>query len=261
MIVWYVLFFVFGTIVGSFLNVVILRLKKNKSIIKTCSHCPRCRKKLEWYELIPLVSFFIQHGKCRRCHKKISWQYPIVEFLTGLVFLLIVVYFGDFSFYGIVNILYLLIISGFLIVIFVYDFKYYLVSDRIIYPAVAIAFFYDVYLSLITNQFSVFFYSILGAVIMGGFFLFWVLVSKGKWMGMGDIKIGVLLGLIFGIYQLFTALFLTFFMGAIVSLILMALKKKKLKSQIPLGPFLTAAAFITLFWGNYLLDWYLNIFS
>jgi len=261
MILWYVLFFIFGTIVGSFLNVVILRLKKNKSIIKTRSHCPRCRKKLEWHELIPMVSFFIQKGKCRHCRKKISWQYPLVEFFTGLVFLLIAVYFADFSIYGIVNIAYLLIISCFLIIIFVYDFKYCLVSDRIIYPAIAITFFYDIYLSLITNQFSVFFYSILGAVIMGGFFLFWVLVSRGKWMGIGDIKIGVLLGLIFGIYQLFTALFLTFFMGAIVSLILLIMKKKKLKSQIPLGPFLAAAAFITLFWGNYLLDWYLNIFN
>jgi len=261
MFILYVLFFILGTIVGSFLNVVILRLKKNKSIVKIPSHCPHCRRKLRWFELIPIVSFFIQNGRCRRCHKKISWQYPVVEFLTGAIFVLIALYFGDFSFYGMVNVVYLAIVSCFLIVIFFYDFKYSLVSDKIIYPAIAVAFLYDVYLTLITNQFSVFFSSLLGAVIMGGFFLFWVLVSRGKWMGIGDIKIGVFLGLIFGIYQLFTALFLTFFMGAIVSIILLAMKKKKLKSQIPLGPFLTAAAFITLFWGNYLLDWYLNIFS
>jgi len=261
MILFYVLLFVFGTIIGSFLNVVILRLKKNKSIVKTRSHCPKCRKKLQWFELIPVVSFFIQKGKCRRCKKPISWQYPIVEFLTGVVFVLVAVYFGDLSFYGIVNIIYLLAVSAFLIVIFVYDYKYLLVSDKVIYPAIALAFLYDVYLSLITNQFSVFFYSILGAVVMGGFFLFWVLISDGKWMGAGDIKIGIFLGLIFGIYQLFTTLFLTFFLGAIVSIILMALKKKKLKSQIPLGPFLAIAAFITLFWGNFLLDWYLNIFN
>lgn len=260
MFILYFFFFVFGTIIGSFLNVVILRLKKNKSIVKTPSHCPRCRRKLRCFELIPIVSFFIQKGKCRRCHKKISWQYPLVEFFTGLIFLLIVLYFPDFSFYGIVNIAYLMIISSFLVVVFVYDFKYYLVSDKIIYPAIFISLLYDVYLALITNQFSVFFSSILGAIAMGGFFLFWVLISGGKWMGVGDIKIGILLGLIFGIYQLFTALFLAFFVGSIISLVLIILKKKKLKSEIPLGPFLTGAAFITLFWGNYLLSWYLNIF-
>jgi leader peptidase (prepilin peptidase)/N-methyltransferase len=260
MIIFYVLFFIFGTIVGSFLNVVILRLKKNKSIIKNPSHCPFCKRKLRWFELIPVVSFFIQKGKCRRCRKKISWQYPIVEFFTGVIFVLIAVYFLNFSFYGLINLCYLLIISCFLIVIFVYDLKYYLVSDKIVYPAIFISVLYDVYLALIANQFSIFFSSILGAVSMGGFFLFWVLVSKGKWMGIGDIKIGILLGLFFGIYQLFTALFLTFFVGAFISLILIIMKKKKLKSEIPLGPFLTGAAFITLFWGNYLLDWYLDIF-
>ena len=260
MFIFYFLFFVFGTIVGSFLNVVVLRLKKNKSVVKIPSHCPYCRRKLRWFELIPVVSFFIQRGKCRRCQKKISWQYPIVEFFTGLIFLLIAAHFFDFSFYGIVNILYLLVVSCFLIIIFVYDFKYYLVSDKIVYPAIFLVLFYDVYLALITNQFSIFFSSILGAISMGGFFLFWVLISRGKWMGVGDIKIGILLGLFFGVYQMFTTLFLTFFVGAIVSLVLMILKKKKLKSEIPLGPFLTGAAFVTLFWGNYLLDWYLNMF-
>jgi leader peptidase (prepilin peptidase)/N-methyltransferase len=261
MFIFYILFFIFGTIVGSFLNVVILRLKKNKSVIKNPSHCPFCKRKLRWFELIPVVSFFIQKGKCRCCHKKISWQYPIVEFFTGLIFVLIIAYFADFSFYGLINLCYLLVISCFLIVIFVYDLKYYLVSDKIVYPAIFVSLLYDTYLALIANQFSIFFSSILGAISVGGFFLFWVLVSKGKWMGTGDIKIGILLGLTFGIYQLFTTLFLTFFVGAIVAIILMILKKKKLKSEIPLGPFLTGAAFITLFWGNYLLDWYLNIFS
>ena len=245
---------------GSFLNVVILRLKKNKSIVRLPSHCPFCKKKLLWFELIPIVSFFVQKGRCRHCHKKISWQYPLVEFFTGLIFLLIAIYFADFSFYGLINMGYLLVISSFLIVIFVYDLKYYLVSDKIIYPAILISFLYDSYLALIYNQFSLFFYSILGALMMGGFFLFWVLVSNGRWMGIGDVKIGILIGLIFGIYQIFTALFLTFFVGAIVAVALMLLKKKNLKSEIPLGPFLAGAAFVTLFWGNYLLNWYLNIF-
>ncbi len=154
MAVFYILFFVFGTIVGSFLNVLILRLKKNKSIIKIPSHCPHCRKKLKWSELIPVVSFFMLKGRCAHCRKKISWQYPLVEFFTGLIFLLIAIYFADFSFYGLVNICYLLFISCFLIVIFVYDLKYYLVSDKIIYPAILISFLYDTYLALITNQFS-----------------------------------------------------------------------------------------------------------
>src|SRR4030043_497211 len=115
----YIFFFILGTLVGSFLNVVVIRLKKNESILKTRSHCPYCKKKLKWFELIPIISFFIQKGRCRKCKKKISWQYPLVEFFTGLIFILSVFYYLNyFSLYNLINFFYLLVFS-----FFGFDFK------------------------------------------------------------------------------------------------------------------------------------------
>lgn len=242
--IFYIFFFVLGTVIGSFLNVVILRLKNKKSVFKKPSHCPFCKKKLKWYELIPIISFVLQKGRCRKCKKKISWQYPLIEFFTGLVFLLI--FFYQLSFFW-------FLISCFLIIIFVFDLKHYLVPDKIIYPAIIISFFYRLWLP-VPNY-------LLAAVIGGAFFLIIFLISRGKWMGMGDVKIGILMGLLLGLPQLFTALFLAFLIGGAVSIILLVLKKKALKSEIPLGPFLTGATFITLLWGDILLNWYLNLLT
>ena len=137
--------------------------------------------------------------------------------------------------------------------------KYYLVPDKIIYPAIIIVFLYNIYLAF-SVQHSVFFNKLLAAIIGGGFFLVIVLISRGKWMGGGDVKIGVLMGLLLGLSQLFAALFLAFLVGAIVSIVLLISKKKNLKSEIPLGPFLIGATFITLLWGEYLLNWYFGLF-
>jgi len=139
------LIFVFGSIIGSFLNVVILRLNKKESIFKKRSYCVFCKKRLAWYELFPIFSFLIQKGKCRKCKKNISWQYILVEIATGLMFLLVVVYFFNFTFFSIINICFLFLISCFLLVIFVYDFKYYLVPNEFIYPAIIITFLYAVF--------------------------------------------------------------------------------------------------------------------
>ncbi|MFH1129219.1 MAG: prepilin peptidase [Patescibacteria group bacterium] len=261
MTIIYIFTFIFGTIMGSFLNVVILRLKKNKSILKNRSHCPLCKKNLYWYELIPIISFLIQLGKCRKCHKKISWQYPLVEFFTGVLFLLAIIYQSPF--YGIGSIVFftfLLIAICFLIILFVYDLKYYLVPNIIIFPIIILTFIFDIYLWLSTGLFSVFSSSVFAAIIAGGFFLVLVLISKERWMGTGDVFIGILMGLILGFPQVLVALFLAFWIGAIFSIILMVAKKKNLKSKIPFGPFLVLATIIFLFWGKLLLSLYLGLF-
>jgi len=256
----YIFFFILGTIVGSFLNVVILRLKKKESILKKRSYCPNCKKKLTWDELIPLVSFLIQKGKCRKCGEKISLQYPLVEFFTGLIFVFVIAYSFDFTLYAFINTLFLLIFSCFLIVIFVYDLKYYLIPDKLIYPAIIITLLYDIYISLIVQDLSFLTSSISAALIAGGFFLFIILISKGKWLGMGDLKIGILIGLFFGLPYMLIVFFLAFLSGAFVSLILLILKKKTLKSEIPFGPFLSGATFLVLFIGAGLIRWYLSLF-
>lgn len=253
--IFYIFFFVLGTVIGSFLNVVILRLKNKKSVFKKPSHCVFCKKKLAWFELIPIISFVLQKGRCRKCKKKISWQYPLVELATGLLFFLIIFNWAitthtyQFSIFSV----FLLLISCFLIIIFVFDLKHYLVPDKIIYPAIIISFFYRLWLP-VPNY-------LLAAAIGGAFFLIIFLISRGKWMGMGDVKIGILMGLVLGLSHLFIALFLAFLIGGVVSIILLVLKKKALKSEIPLGPFLTGATFITLLWGDILLNWYLNLLT
>ena len=247
----YVLIFILGLIVGSFLNVVILRLRKNESIIKKRSHCLFCKRKLTWQELIPVFSFLRQKGRCLGCGKKISWQYPLVEFFTGLLFLLEFMYsapgglIAGWQFPYIVYNLFLWTITCFLIVIFVYDLKYYLVADQIIYPAIIISFLFDIYLWMSSGQSSILISSLIASLISGGFFLIIIIISKGKWMGMGDVKIGILMGLVLNVQQIFVALFLAFMIGAIVSMVLLILKKKKLKSKIPFGPFLVLATFVS----------------
>ena len=248
---FYFVIFLFGLIVGSFLNCVIYRLEKGESFLRGRSYCPNCKHILDWQDLIPLFSFLILKGKCRYCSQKISLQYPLVEIATGLLFLLI------FNFqFSIFNYL----IACFLIVIFVYDLKHYIIPDKVIYPAIIFALIFN-FQFLISNQFSIFNYSILSAIGMAIFFLTIVLISRGKWMGWGDVKMVFFMGLFLGSPKILVALFLAFFIGASVGLILIFLGKKTLKSEVPFGPFLVTGTFLAMFFGERIIDWYLNLFS
>lgn len=239
----FIFFFLFGFAIGSFLNSVIHRLETGESLISKRSYCPQCKKTLSWLELIPLVSFILQKGRCKHCKKSISLQYPLVELATGVLFLLIFNYqFSVFS----------LFVVSCLIVIFVYDLKYYIIPNEVIYLGIIVAFLYRLF-----NGFDYF----LAAIIAGAFFLAIVLISRGKWMGGGDIKLALFMGLVLGWPNILIALFLAFLVGAFASIILMILKKKTLKSQIPFGPFLAGATIVTMFLGDVLINWYLNLFT
>jgi len=241
--------FIFGLAVGSFLNCLIYRLETDKSFILGRSFCPRCHHKLEVLDLIPIFSFLFLKGKCRYCHKKISFQYPLVEMFTGALFVLCFLFQAPY---------YLFIIVPFLIVIFVYDLKHYIIPDKIIYPAIGIALILN-FQFLISNQYSIFNSSILSALGAAGFFLLIVLVSSGKWMGIGDIKLGFLMGLVLGFPNILLALFLAFMMGAIIGVGLVGFKKKNMKSEVPFGPFLVLGTLISLFWGQEIINWYLSL--
>jgi len=253
---FFFIIFLFGLAIGSFLNVVICRLETKESILVSRSYCPKCKKSLKWFELIPIFSFLIQKGKCRYCGKKISIQYPLVELVTGLLFILI---FNQF-FPNYLNLIYYLIIFSLLLVIFVYDLKHYIIPDKIVYPAIIIAGIFNFQFSIF-NEFSIFKLSILSALGASGFFLSLVLISKGKWMGLGDVKLAFLMGLILGWPNIFIALFLSFAFGAIIGLILIAFKKKGLKSEIPFGPFLISSTLMTMFYSQNLINWYQDLFS
>ncbi len=261
--------FLLGLCVGSFLNCVIYRLWHKESFLKGRSYCPKCKQVLSWYDLIPVLSFLLLRGKCRYCQKKISWQYPLVEISTGLIFFLILNFqfliFNEFEPFGgsvtaifnfqTLNLFYYLLIACFLIVIFVYDLKHYIIPDKIIFPAIGIAFLYQ----LIFNW--VILGTYLGAAFgAAAFFLFIVLVSQGKWMGLGDVKLVFLIGLLLGFPNILVALFLAFFIGAIIGIGLIIFGKKKLKSEVPFGPFLVGGTFVAMFFSQNLINWYLNLF-
>lgn len=251
--------FLFGLAVGSFLNVVINRLESGENIISKPSYCPHCKTKLQWFELIPVLSFVIQKGKCRTCKNRISSQYPLVELITGIIFV-----FLALKSQNIVNLIYWLFIASALIVIFVYDLKYYIIPNKIIYPTILVALTFviwglirnlDLEIRNLQSLFAEFGLSMVGAL----FFLLLVLLSKEEWMGMGDVKLAVLMGLILGWPKILPALFLAFVAGALVGLFLITLGKKTLKSQLSFGPFLILGTFVSLFWGNQLINWYLNL--
>lgn len=255
--------FILGLMVGSFLNVVICRLETGEGVIAGRSHCPHCKKTLKWFDLIPLSSFVFLKGKCRYCQQKISWQYPIVELATALSFLLIFNFkfpifnqflISNFQFLNILNFLFLIFVSCVLIIIFVYDLKHFIIPDKIIFPAILISSVFILYTKyFILNTFF-------AAFLASGFFLAIVFLTRGKGMGMGDVKFAFLMGLILGWPNILLALFIAFMFGAVVGLALIFSKKKTLKSEVPFGPFLCIGTFLTLFYSEQIINWYWGLF-
>ncbi len=297
-IIFYLIVFVFGLIVGSFLNCVIYRLaltpklktsgsdglaltpkfgsdglkigsRSARSFLKGRSFCPHCKHTLRCRDLIPIFSFLILKGKCRYCQQKISFQYPIVELATGLLFVLIVNYrlfpkiemLSNLTIVELFDVCFLFFVFCSLIVIFVYDLKHFIIPDKVIFSAIIIALIYNLFqlftthypLSTVLNNL----YAAFGAAI---FFLAIVLVSRGKWMGLGDVKLAFFMGLLLGFPNILVALFLAFLIGAIIGVGLILAKRKHLKSELPFGPFLVTGTFIALFWGQAIAYWYLNLF-
>ncbi|RLC39626.1 MAG: prepilin peptidase [Candidatus Nealsonbacteria bacterium] len=266
--------FVFGISVGSFLNCVIYRLEIKRSFLKGRSFCPKCHHILRWYDLIPILSFIFLKGKCRYCREKISFQYPLVEIATGILFLSIFWHLNsgrqpDLRPFFLVDLLYLLIVSCLLVIIFVYDLKHYIIPDKIIYPAIGITFVFRILdfghwdLLRIWDLGSGILRSLQTPLIAGVsagafFFLLW-LVSGGRWMGLGDAKLAFFMGLFLGFPNIVVGIFSAFFLGAIIGLGLIAFGKKSLKSKIPFGPFLVTGTFIALFFGEKIINCYLNL--
>lgn len=238
--------FIFGLTIGSFLNVVILRLGK-ESFVKGRSKCLKCNYEIKWYDNLPIISFLLLRGKCRNCKVKISWQYPLVEFFTGLIFVLNYYFFGyslEFIFYS--------IISSFLIVIFVYDLLTYFILDRVTLPAIVIALAGNIYFG--ADLKSLFW----GVLVGAAFFAAQYLVSRGKWVGDGDIRLGALMGALLGFKYMLVALFVSYLLGATLGIVLILAKRKDLSSEVPFGPFLTLGTFISLYYGEQILNWYLK---
>ena len=245
---------IFGLIVGSLLNVIIFRLKSGDKIVWARSKCLHCGHQLSAADLVPILSYVFLRAKCRYCHKKIDWQYPAVEGVTAVIFVL-----GYLKFLSpvltVANLpayLIFLFFSGVLLVIFVYDLKYYLILDEVTLPAWLFAFLANWLLG-----FSIF-SLLLASLVLAGFFLFQFILSKGKWIGGGDIRLGLVMGAMLGWPMVLVALLLSYITGAAVSLGLLVFKQKSWGDQIPFGTFLTLATVVVLLYGEVILRWYLT---
>lgn len=233
-----------GLCAGSFLNCWVYRLNHGLSVTRGRSFCPVCRHQLAWSDNIPLLSFVWLKGRCRYCHSPIGIHYPLVELAAGVLTVLIFQFFN----YELLIASYYLLITYALLAIFVSDWLYQTIPDQIVYPAIGLAFFY----SLFTSPYSlaVYFLSAFGAA---GFFQALVWATRGKGMGGGDVKLAGLMGLILGWPNIILAILLAFLTGASVGVILVLGGRKTMRSQIAFGPFLVAATFISLFWGEKIL--------
>ena len=261
--------FVAGLVFGSFLNVVIDRLKNGRNVVFGRSFCPKCKTQLKWYDLIPIGSFIYLFGRCRYCREKISWQYPLVEILSGLIWISVFykvfgLEFGiwdlfrisDFEFRIFEYIYYIFVLSA-LLIIAVYDFKWRIIPDKIIYPAVFIALIYNTSSAFKLLNFEIFIIPILTAAAAFLFFFLIYFFSRGSAMGLGDAKLALLIGLFLKPFLAIVAFTLAFIVGAAFGIILIGLGKKTLKSQIALGPFLILGTIITFF----LSDFFNNFIS
>jgi len=249
-IVFLIFFFLFGAVVGSFINVVILRLNTGQSIVSGRSKCFTCAKKLKWYELLPIASFVFLRGKCSVCKSKISWQYPLVETITGIIFVLL---FQQTQ--NIFGFSFLVLIFSFLIIIAVYDYRHQIIPNLFVWVFNGLAFaglFRNWKLEIRNFDFNGF---LAGFILFAFFALLWG-VSKGRWMGFGDAKLALGIGWFLGLTKGIAAITLAFWIGAIAGVLLIYLNKNKygLKSSIAFGPFMILGTAISFFGGEKIIS-------
>jgi len=251
-------FTLLGLCTGSFLNVCIDRLPRGQSIIKPPSHCSACKHKLGTLDLIPLFSYLWLRGRCRYCRAPIPIRLPVVEGITGLLFTFLYWKFGLGLELGIS-----LIYACLLTIIFVIDLENQLVLDKVVYPGMVLAFAFFFFWpgievisvlpgGVLGRAISSLAGGVLGLAMMA---LPFVIYRRG--MGMGDIKLGALVGLMTGYPLVLVAILPSWIIGGLVAAILLALKIKKRKDPIPFATFLAASAMVTLLWGQVIWQWYL----
>jgi leader peptidase (prepilin peptidase)/N-methyltransferase len=264
----------FGLVIGSFLNVCIVRLPRGRSIVKPPSHCPRCRESIRFYDNIPIVSFLLLRGKCRTCGEPISWRYPAVELMNGLCYAWIM---REFWFGG--EALLLMALCSALIVITFIDYDHQIIPDVITLPGMLVGlslapFFMSQLgdplpfqlgdlMPQAGNYLMAFFNSALG-LVLGGLPLFaigwiWEKLRHVEAMGGGDVKLTAMVGSFLGWKGALLTIMLGALAGSVVGILLIALKRHKMEKVIPFGPFLAGGAAASAFYGPEIISWYLGL--
>jgi leader peptidase (prepilin peptidase)/N-methyltransferase len=243
------IFFLLGTSIGSFLNLCIDRLPLNQSIVKPGSHCPNCNRKVARVDLIPILNYIWLRGKCRYCRAPIPIKLPIIELLTGLLFVFLYLKFG-LSWQLAMSLVYLCI----MITISIIDLEHQLILNVLVYPGIIIALVFSIFWPEL---------GIVNALIGGGIgfglmLLPYVIYPQG--MGAGDVKLALMIGLMTGYPEVFVTILLAIVSGGIIAIFLLITRLKKRREPIPFGPFLAGAAMVSLLWGHDILNWYLHFF-
>lgn len=242
----------FGALVGSFLNVCIFRLPRGESIVVPGSHCPHCKIPIQFYDNIPLISYLLLRGRCRHCRAPISFQYPLIEGIAALSSFILLMRFGPS-----LNYLFYFSFIAALIVITVIDFFHQIIPNVISIPGIGVG----ILGSLIIPHIS--FFDSLKGMVLGGGILFLVAtlyqwLFKREGMGGGDVKLMAMIGAFLGWKAVLLTILLSSLIGSMTGMGVMAFKGKDFKYAIPFGPFLSMGAVISLFYGEEIINWYLN---
>ncbi|CAM2831665.1 A24 family peptidase [Hathewaya histolytica] len=245
-----ILIFFLGATIGSFLNVCIYRIPKGESIAYPPSHCTNCNGKIKFYDLFPIISWMFLKGKCRNCREKISIRYPLVEFFTGICFLLI------FLKYGLtIETLKFSLLTVFLIVIGLIDYDTMDVYTFITWSGIILGGIFII-ISYFRGQ-GVLTY-VYGVLLGGGFIALIIILTSG--MGWGDVEICALSGIFLGFSNTVVMLFFSFICGGVIGAILIITGKKGRKEAMPFGPFIALASIITILIGDAIINWYIGRF-
>jgi len=247
--------FIFGAVVGSFLNVCICRMPREESIVSPPSHCPQCNYRIRWYDNIPLVSYLLLRGKCRGCGARISIQYPLVELINGLLTLALFLRLGP----SLTFIALFLFCSALVAITFI-DLKHQIIPDEISLSGIVAGFAFSFFL-----PWQGWLNSLLGILLGGGSLLLvaygyqWLTGREG--MGGGDIKLLAMMGAFLGWKAIPFIIFTSSLAGSVVGLSMMLFQKRDSRLAIPYGPYLALGALLYVFFGRQLIQWYFNLGS
>lgn len=245
--------FCFGAIIGSFLNVCIYRIPSGQSIVTPPSRCSRCRSHIRWYQNIPIVSYLFLRGRCASCDVPISIRYPLVEGITGLLFVLVFMQFGLTW----ITVVYWVFVAALVAISFI-DLDHQIIPDVISLPGIPLGFLLTFAVPWLSWTDSLF-----GILLGGGSLAFiawgYYVLTRNEGMGMGDVKLLAMLGAFMGWKAILPIIFIGSLVGTIFGLPLMFMKGANGKLAIPFGPFLSLGAIIYLLWGPFLVRWYLSL--
>jgi len=247
-VIFYLIFIITGLAVGSFLEVVIYRVPRKLSIVRPASFCPNCKKKIAFYDNIPVLSYIILRGRCRYCKSKITVTSLLVEIVTSLLFLANYIIFGLS-----INTAIGIIFCCALIAVSFIDIEFKIIPNVIVLPLIVVGLALNI-ASDPSNWWMPLAFSV-GAFV----FMLMIHLISPRGMGMGDVKLSLMAGA-FLVRNVVSGLFLGFLLGSLYGLSLIIIKRKKLKQAIPFGPFISLGSIISLFWGNNILKWYISFF-